>query len=228
MTARVTDSMTGGAAGLPRFTPTERWVHRTTAALVGVLVATGAILYVGGLAVLVGRRALVEGVHVGAGLALPLPTLLGLLSPAFRSDVGRLGRLLPVDRAWLRRADRRTARLAVGKFNAGQKLAASFVAGAGLVLLFTGLVMLGPTVWNVPVAWRQGATLVHDGVAFALVVVLAGHLWEAYRHPQARAALRTGVVDPAYAAREHPGWLVAAGPTTVPPAKPADLDCHGQ
>jgi formate dehydrogenase subunit gamma len=195
------------AGRLPRFTPAERWVHRTTAALVGVLVATGLVLYVGPLAVAIGRRATVEYVHIAAGLLLPLPTLLGLLSPAFRADVGRLGRFVPGDAEWLRRPDRRTARLPVGKFNAGQKVAASLVAGCGATLLLTGIVMLGPLVSDVPVGWRQGATLVHDLVSFGLVVLLVGHLVEAYAHPPARDALRTGSVDAGYARREHPVWV---------------------
>jgi len=37
-------------------------------------------------------------------------------------------------------------------------------------------------------------------------VLLAGHVWLAYRHPEARAALRTGMVDREYAEREHPAW----------------------
>jgi formate dehydrogenase subunit gamma len=197
-----------GAAGrIPRFTPAERWVHRATAALVAVLVVTAAVLYVGPLAVAVGRRATVEYVHVVAGLALPVPTLLGLLSRGFRADVGRLGRFVPGDAEWLRRADRRMAGLPVGKFNAGQKVAASLVAGCGATLLLTGLVMIGPTYVDVPVGWRQGATLVHDLVSFALCVLLAGHVVEAYAHPQAREALRTGSVNEAYARQEHPLWV---------------------
>ena len=192
---------------LPRFTPAERWIHRVTAGLVAALVVTAAVLYVGPLAVAVGRRATVEYVHVAAGLALPVPTLLGLLSRAFRADVGRLGRFVPGDAEWLRRADRRVARLPVGKFNAGQKLAASLVAGCGATLLLTGIVMLGPTYVNVPVGWRQGATLVHDLVAFALCALLAGHVVEAYAHPAAREALRTGSVDAEYARHEHPVWV---------------------
>lgn len=195
---------------LPRFTRGERLVHRSTAGLVAVLVATAAVLYVGPLAVEVGRRALVEGIHVAAGLLLPVPTLLGLLSSAFRADLRALNRFAPSDWVWLRRPDRRTAGLPVGKFNAGQKLAAAVVAGAGLVLLGTGLVMLGPTVWNVPVAWRQSATTVHDAVALGLVVLLVGHLAQAYRHPEARVAMRTGEVSARYAQREHPAWAAQA------------------
>lgn len=181
-------------------------MHRGTAALVGVLLATAAALYYPAVSVAIGRRPLVAAVHVGAGLLLPVPTLLGLLSPAFRADLRRLNRLSATDRTWLRRRDRRTAALPVGKFNGGQKLAAAFVAGAGLVLFGTGLVLLGPVRVDVPVGWRQGATLVHDLLAGMLFVLLAGHVWMAYRHPEARDAMRTGLVDPDYARREHPQW----------------------
>ena len=70
-----------------RFTRGERWVHRTTGILVGVLLVTAAILYVAPLSQLVGRRDLVATVHVYAGLALPLPLLLGWVwSAALRAD----------------------------------------------------------------------------------------------------------------------------------------------
>src|SRR5438270_10895968 len=125
---------------LPRFSRAETLVHRSTAALVGVLTLTGAILYFEPLSLLVGRRLLVEGVHVVSGLLLPVPTLVGLwASPRLRADVRLLGRMAPVDAQWLRRRDRRRAGLAVGKFNGGQKLAAATMLGAGLVLFGTGL-----------------------------------------------------------------------------------------
>ena len=193
--------------GLPRFTPAERFVHRSTALLVGVLVATGAVLYAEPLAVAVGRRPLMAGLHVAAGLLLAVPTALALLlSQAFREDVARLGRFGPDDSTWLRRRDRRTAGLRVGKFNAGQKLAASAVAGAGLVLLGSGLLLLAPVRLDLPDAVREGATFTHDVFTFGLLALLVGHAWQAWRHPEARAALRSGVVDRGYALREHPTW----------------------
>jgi formate dehydrogenase subunit gamma len=193
---------------IPRFTRAETWVHRTTATLVVVLFATGFSLYYEPLVLLVGRRPLVESVHVVAGLVLPVPVVIGLLtSPALRSDLRILGRFLPVDRVWLRRRDRRTAGLPVGKFNAGQKLAASVIAGAGLVLLLTGLLLLAPVGLDLPDGAREGATIVHDLFTFGLLVLLAGHLWLAFTHPEARAALRTGQVDREYAEREHAGWV---------------------
>lgn len=177
---------------LLRFSPAERWVHRMTGLLVAVLVVTAAALYFAPLSVAVGHRAEVAAIHIAAGLMMPVPALLGLLSPAFRADLSRLNRFSPDDWTWLRRPDRRTAGLPVGKFNGGQKLASAFVAGAGLVLLGTGVVMMSTAWADVPLGWRQGATLVHDVLSFALVVLLAGHIWMAYQHPEARVAMRTG------------------------------------
>jgi formate dehydrogenase subunit gamma len=198
---------------LPRFTRAETWVHRTTAALVAVLFVTGAVLYLEPLALLVGRRLLVEGTHIAAGLLLPVPTLIGLWrSPQLRADVVLLARFEPVDGAWLRRGDRRVAALPVGKFNGGQKLAAATIAGAGLVLFATGLLLIAPARSDLPVSLRQGATVTHDLFTFGLLLLLAGHLWLALRHPEARTALRTGQVDRSYAEREHRAWAEQVGP----------------
>src|SRR3954453_5260608 len=191
---------------LPRFTHVERWVHRSTAALVAVLSATGFTLYYAPLSVLISRRALVETTHIVAGLLLPLPLVAGLLlSPELRHDLRVLGRLTRVDRLWLRRRDRRRAGLAVGKFNGGQKLASATMSGAGLVLFATGVLLLAPVRLDLADGVREGATITHDLFTFGAFLLLAGHIWLAMRHPQARAALRTGVVDRSYAEREHAG-----------------------
>jgi formate dehydrogenase subunit gamma len=188
----------------------ETWVHRATALLVGVLVATGAVLYVTPLSLLVGRRLVVEGLHIVAGVMLPLPVLVGLWrSSELRADVRTLARMSVVDREWLRRRDRRDAGLPVGKFNGGQKLASATIAGAGLVLFATGLLLVAPRFVDVPVSIRQGATITHDLFTFGLVALLAGHLWLAWTHPQARAALRSGQVDREYAEREHAAWAAS-------------------
>src|SRR4051812_48484635 len=192
---------------LPRFTRAETWVHRTTAALVGVLAFTGAALYYEPLTLLVGRRPQVELTHIVAGLLLPLPMLAGLVaSRELRADVATLGRLTRVDKAWLRRRDRRRAGLAVGKFNGGQKLAAALMAGAGLVLFATGVLLLAPVRLDLSDGVREGATITHDLFTFGAFLLLGGHIWLALRPPQARVALRTGMVDRTYAEREHPQW----------------------
>lgn len=190
-------------------------MHRATSTLVAVLVATGAVLYFEPLALLFGRRLLFEGTHIAAGLLLPFPTLVGLwVSPALRSDVRVLGRLTKVDGEWLRRRDRRTAKLPVGKFNGGQKLAAATILGAGVVLFGTGLLLIAPARINLPVSLREGATVTHDLFTFGIVALLAGHIWMAWRHPQARAALRHGTIDRTYAEREHPAWAARVAAAT--------------
>ncbi|MBX7549938.1 cytochrome b/b6 domain-containing protein [Streptomyces sp. NPDC048665] len=194
-------------ARVRRFSPAERWVHRVTAALMGVCVVTAAVLYVPQLAILVGRRELVVRVHECAGLALPVPVLLGLASRAFRTDLRFLNRFGPHDRMWLRAAllrDRRRSSRPAGKFNAGQKVYAAWIAGATLVMLGTGLLM-----WFThlaPLMWRTSATFVHDWLALTIGVVLAGHIGMALGDPEARRGLRTGTVSREWAKREHPLW----------------------
>jgi formate dehydrogenase subunit gamma len=201
----------GRERGLLRFTLAARWVHRSTAALMGTCLATAAILYIPSLSVAVGRRPLVEDVHVYAGIALPVPALAGLLSRALRADYGRLNRFTPDDWRWLRARDRRSGRIPVGKFNAGQKLNSAFVAGAIAVLLGTGLIMRFADAW--PVSWRTGATFVHDWLSTATFVVVAGHLWFAWNDPEARRGMRTGWVTRGWARREHARWVAESDST---------------
>ncbi|MEV5352733.1 cytochrome b/b6 domain-containing protein [Streptomyces sp. NPDC052693] len=201
------DPRPAAAAEVHRFTPAQRWIHRTTAALMGVCVATAACLYVPQLAELVGRRALVVTLHVWCGVALPVPALAGLASRAFRMDLGRLNRFGPHDRTWLRAVLRRDARHGsrpAGKFNAGQKIYAAWTAGASVVMLATGLMM-----WLThltPLLWRTSATFVHDWLALTLGIVLAGHIGMALADPEARRGMRTGRVSREWADREHPLW----------------------
>src|SRR5438067_1801498 len=121
--------------------------------------------------------------------------------------------MAPVDAQWLRRRDRRRAGLAVGKFNGGQKLAAATMLGAGAVLFGTGLLLIAPARINLPVSIREGATVTHDLFTFGVVVLLVGHIWMAFRHPQARAAMRRGSIDSDYAEREHPAWAATCKST---------------
>ncbi len=190
---------------LPRFSRGERWIHRSLALLIGLCMVTAAILYFGSLGALVGRRELVATVHLVSGLLTPVPLMLGWLgSRAFRADVRRLNRFLPDDVRWLRSLDRRTGPIPSGKFNAGQKLNSSFVLGAVLVMLATGLMLHWFDLFSDEL--RTGATFVHDLVALAIVVVAAGHVWMAQGDPIARSGLRTGFVPRDWARHEHALW----------------------
>ncbi|MBT2369581.1 cytochrome b/b6 domain-containing protein [Streptomyces sp. ISL-10] len=191
-----------------RFSRAERWVHRTTAALMLTCVVTAAALYVPQIAELVGRRHLVVTVHEWAGVLLPVPFLFGLASPAFRADLRRLNRFGPHDRTWLRavrRRDHRPASRPAGKFNAGQKIYAAWIAGAILVMLGTGLLMGFTDL--APLVWRTGATFVHDWLSLAVGIALAGHIAMALADPEARRGMRTGSVERRWARDHHSRWL---------------------
>ncbi|CAJ59334.1 MULTISPECIES: cytochrome b/b6 domain-containing protein [Frankia] len=219
-----------------RFGRVPRWVHWLTAALMGCCLLTGATLYLPPLARLVGRRQLVETVHLYAGLALPVPMLVAAVSAGYRRDLRALNRFTAADRAWLRaslrfgswrRAAARARIVAgVGKFNAGQKLFAAFVAGGALVMLGTGMIMqwgagpLGP----IPIGYRTGATFVHDLLAYGLFFGVVGHLWMAAHDPVARVGIRTGTVPVWWAAREHPAWA----PAPAVPSRPAPGETVGR
>ncbi|MBO0729492.1 MAG: cytochrome b/b6 domain-containing protein [Acidimicrobiaceae bacterium] len=200
---------------VPRFDRVERALHWTNAILVAILVATAAVLYFEPLVRLVGRRALIEDIHVYTGLALPVPviaSLCGRWGRALRADLRRLNRWTAEDRQWLgattKGRDHRRwlrERLAIGKFNAGQKLNAAFVAGALLVLLGTGVILRWPNFW--PLSWRTGATFVHDYLAVALVVVIVGHMMFALRDPDALGSMVRGWIPRSWARDHASAWL---------------------
>lgn len=193
---------------IARFTRAERLIHRATGWLMLLCLTTAACLYLSPLAQLVGRRHLVATVHEWSGILLPLPFLLGLASPAFRADLRKLNRFTEYDRQWLRAVGKRLtspdARPA-GKFNAGQKIYAGWIAGAVLTMMATGLLMWFTGV--LPSVSRTSAIFVHDILAWAIAAVLFGHLRMAFRDPQARLGMRTGYVERKWARRLHPRWL---------------------
>jgi formate dehydrogenase subunit gamma len=192
-------------AEIERFDRVERVVHWVTASLVGVLIATGACLYLGQLEALVGRRELVRNIHVVAGLSLPFPILLGVLTRAGRSlrrDLGRLNRWSVDDRKWWRLDARPQVQL--GKFNPGQKVNATFLGGALIVMLMTGSMMRFFEPF--PDAWRTGATSVHDWFALGIGLSVIGHIMFASRDPIAMQAMQKGPVPAAWAKTQRPRW----------------------
>lgn len=202
-----------------RFDRVERAVHWTNASLFMILIITGAALYFTPLIALVGRRRLIEQVHLYVGLALPVPLLVGLAGGwgrALRRDINRFNHWTEADREWLRdlvdsasgRGRGRTGsrpRPRLGKFNAGQKLNAAFVAGGALVMLGTGSLLR----WYepFPLSWRAGATFVHNWLAVVFVVIIAGHIALALADREALRSMFGGRVSRGWAARHAPAWL---------------------
>jgi formate dehydrogenase subunit gamma len=190
---------------IQRFDRVERIIHWTTATLFLTVMFTGAALYAGPISSIVGRRELVRMIHVFAGLALPVPLLIGILGPwgrPLRRDLGKINRWIPDDRTWLRKATRAKARL--GKFNAGQKLNATFLGAAIFIMLGTGSIMK----WfdPFPISWRTGATFVHDWVALGVWLAVIGHIMFALRDPDALGAMRRGPISARWARTKRPRW----------------------
>jgi formate dehydrogenase subunit gamma len=193
---------------LARFDRAERVAHWSTAALFGVLMLTGAALYAGPISTLVGQREVVRTIHVGAGLLLPIPLLVGLAGRwgrALRRDLRRLGRFDGDDRRWFRRATRADARL--GKFNPGQKLNAAFLGSAIFVMLATGIVLKWFSLFSLNT--RTGATFVHDWVALGIWIAVVGHILLAVRDPVALGGMLRGVVPARWARTYRPRWYEA-------------------
>ena len=200
-----------------RFGTATRALHWATAAAVLTCALTGLVLYVGPLSALVGRRNLVKDVHVIAGLSMPVPLVLayaGRWRTEVRAEFRRLGRWTRADRRWLRSRGW-DATDEVGKFNAGQKLNAAFVAGMIPIMLATGSIMK----WfePFPVRYRTGATFVHDWTAIATWAVVAGHILFALNDRMSLRGMLTGRVTRRWAEARHPKWA-AEHPEPAPAA----------
>jgi formate dehydrogenase subunit gamma len=199
-----------------RFDRAERWLHWTNALLFLTLLVTGLSLYVGPVGGFDLPRHLVKDVHVAVGLALPAPLVLayaGRWRAGLRRDVRRLARWSTDDRRWLLSWGRR-GKATMGKFNAGQKLNAIFVAGCIPVMLATGSIMRFFRPF--PDDWRTGATFVNDWTALALLAVIVGHIAKALAEPVALRAMRRGTVPAAHVERHHPRWWAEVGPGDAP------------
>jgi formate dehydrogenase subunit gamma len=189
-----------------RFSRTERTLHWANALGFFTLLASGLVLYLPSLAVAVGRRPLVKDVHLWSGIAwIALLVLVALVGD--RRGLVRTARELDAfdrdDARWL--TGRRPA--PQGRFNAGQKLNASLTAAFTILFLFSGLLLwLGER----DTRFRfESTVLLHDGLMYASLVLLVGHLYLAVLHPATRHALRgitVGTVDEEWAARHHAKW----------------------
>ncbi|NUR77982.1 MAG: hypothetical protein HOQ28_17055 [Thermoleophilia bacterium] len=192
-----------------RFSRTERALHWAHATAFFVLLGSGLVLYLPRLSELVARRNLIKDVHLYTGLAwatlIALLLVLGL-GHGLRETIRELERFDADDLRWLLRRGGRA-----GRFNAGQKLNA--IATAAFAVLFA---ISGFLLWygERDTRFRLANTiLLHDGLMYASLVLLAGHLYLSLIHPSTRHALRGithGTVDAEWAGRHHPRWAALA------------------
>jgi formate dehydrogenase subunit gamma len=182
---------------IKRFSRTERTLHWVNAAGFFLLLVSGLVLYLPRLSILVGRRPVVKDVHFWGGVgwicALALIALLG-------------------DRRGLLRTVRDLERLEPSRFNVGQKLNAILTAAFAVLFLASGMLLF---FGERDTRFRFASTvLLHDGLLYASLVLLVGHLYLAVIHPATRHSLRgmtTGRVSEEWARRHYPRWFEPNG-----------------
>jgi formate dehydrogenase subunit gamma len=202
-----TSGSTIGSRHILRFDRVERAAHWANAVLFGILMATALPLYFVQVDRFVGRRVLVENIHVWSGVALPIPLIISLAGPwgdRLRRDVRRFNLWTAAELRWLWSLGRRSI-ADPDKFNPGQKLNALFIAGAIVVMLGTGVILKWYRFF--PLDWRTGATFVHDVLALAIFIVVFGHIVFALTHRDALRSMFRGWVTESWARRNAAGWL---------------------
>ena len=190
---------------LLRFDPVQRAVHWVNAVGFGVLIFTGIPLYFGTFFGVIFPRHEIQEIHLWVGIFLPVPILLSLVGPwgrRMRRDFRRFNYWSRAESRWLLTLGRNASRL--DKFNPGQKFNALFV-GAGIVIMWASGYVLQ---WFhfFPVSWRVGATATHDFFAFALFVMIVGHVVMALTHRDELVSMLKGSVKSEWAHLHAREW----------------------
>jgi formate dehydrogenase subunit gamma len=193
------------AGYVTRFSPVERLLHWVNALGFFFLLATGLILYLPSLSMLVSRRQFIQSIHFWGGVAWlgALATVIVLGGRRMLATARELERFDDDDLRWLRR--RRPA--PQGRFNAGQKINAALTAAFTVLFGVSGLLL-----WfgEQDTRYRFASTVIlHDGLMYVSLGLLVGHLYLALIHPATRHALRgmtLGSVRVEWAMRHHAKW----------------------
>lgn len=195
----------GGKVYLHRFSRSERAVHWIHAAAFFVLLGSGLVLYLPSLAS-IGNRAFVKDVHLYTAIAWALALIAVVLfgdRKGLRRTLRDLDGFDVDDRLWLRRYP-----VKQGRFNAGQKLNTAVTAAFAVLFTVSGILL-----WygERDTRFRFAGTIVlHDGLMWISLVLLAGHLYLSVLHPRTRHSLRgivRGDVELEWAWQHHPKWV---------------------
>lgn len=200
-------------------------MHWTQAASFLILLVTGFALALPQVEAVFGHRALLREIHLSAAFFFFFGPAIIALSADRRSverDVESVDRWDPDDFLWLipspilRLFGRSTP--PQGRFNAGQKLNAIFVAACTLVFSATGLVM-----WQnrrFPLDLVDRANSIHTSLAYLALAAFLGHLFFAAVYPKTQPALRAitqGWVRRDWAVHHHAKWVrTARTPSPAP------------
>ena len=187
-----------------RFSRVERLLHWVNALGFFALLATGLILYLPSLSMLVARRQLIQSLHfwLGVGWLAALAAVVVLGGRRLLATARELEAFDRDDLRWLR-----GRKAPQGRFNAGQKVNAALTAAFTVLFGISGLLL-----WfgERDTRFRFASTVVlHDGLMYVSLVLLAGHLYLALIHPATRHALRgmtLGSVSADWASRHHAKW----------------------
>ena len=168
-----------------RFSRVERLLHWVNALGFFFLLATGLILYLPSLSILVARRQLIQSLHFWAGVgwlgALTLVLVVG--ARRFIRTARELESFDRDDLRWLR-----GGKAPQGRFNAGQKINAALTAAFTVLFGVSGLLL-----WfgEQDTRYRFASTVIlHDGLMYVSLALLVGHLYLALIHPATRHSLR--------------------------------------
>jgi formate dehydrogenase subunit gamma len=187
-----------------RFSPVERLLHWVNALGFFFLLVTGLILYLPSLSMLVSRRQTIQSIHFwgGVGWLGVLAAVIVLGGRRLLATARELESFDDDDLRWLR-----GRKAPQGRFNAGQKINAALTAAFAVLFGVSGLLL-----WfgEQDTRYRFASTVIlHDGLMYVSLVLLAGHLYLALIHPATRHALRgmtLGTVSADWAARHHAKW----------------------
>jgi formate dehydrogenase subunit gamma len=207
------------AGRVPRFTRTERGVHWVQAAGFLVLLITGFVLALPQLESSIGHRELMREFHLTAAFLFAFgPAVVALAGDrkSLGRDVADIDAWDPDDVRWL--IPFPLLRLfgvdtpPQGRFNAGQKLNAIFVAWSSLTFVVTGFVL-----WQnrrFPSDVVSQSNTIHTLLAYVALAAFLGHLYLATVYPKTRHSLHAitqGWVNFDWAREHHPKWLASLG-----------------
>ena len=192
------------AGYVKRFSPVERLLHWVNALGFFFLLATGLILYLPRLSMLVSRRQEIQYIHFWGGVAwlVALAAIVLLGARRLLATARELDTFDTDDLRWLRGRG-----APQGRFNAGQKINAILTAAFAILFGVSGLLL-----WfgEQDTRYRFASTVIlHDGLMYVSLLLLVGHLYLALIHPATRHALRgmaVGNVRADWAARHHAKW----------------------